>query len=256
VPDSFTANYNFVKPEVNSSRDTWGGKWNGNADSIDTLIAALNTSKVDKTGGVLTGLPTFEGSPLATQKFVTDALKALIPDGMIAMWSGAVAAIPAGWQLCDGTNGTINLRDKFVVGAGLTYAPAAVGGALTHNHGGTSGLTALTLAQIPSHAHPNEIVQNPHSHTVSDPGHNHTETVPASAYSVPAGGAYVVGGAGTGTPTGWSYTNISVAAANAIVNISNGFAGGSGSHNHPISSASSLPPYYALAFIQKIWPAP
>ena len=48
-----------------------------------------------------------------------------IPKGGIIMWSGATTAIPQGWALCDGTNGTPNLRDRFIVGAGSTYAVAA-----------------------------------------------------------------------------------------------------------------------------------
>jgi hypothetical protein len=57
------------------------------------------------------------------------------PKGGIIMWAGAVAAIPTGWALCDGTNGTPNLRDKFVIGAGSTYAVAATGGSnAAHSH--------------------------------------------------------------------------------------------------------------------------
>lgn len=43
------------------------------------------------------------------------------PSGVICMWSGATTAIPTGWALCNGSNGTPDLRDKFVVGAGSTY---------------------------------------------------------------------------------------------------------------------------------------
>jgi len=54
--------------------------------------------------------------------------------GMILIWSGAVVDIPTSWQLCDGTNGTPDLRNQFVVGAGSSYAPDASGGNLTHIH--------------------------------------------------------------------------------------------------------------------------
>ncbi len=47
--------------------------------------------------------------------------------GIICLWGGAIADIPAGWHLCDGsTIGTQilpDLRDRFIVGAGSTYAP-------------------------------------------------------------------------------------------------------------------------------------
>lgn len=62
-----------------------------------------------------------------------------VPLGGIILWSGAIATIPVNWQLCNGTNGTPDLRDRFVVGAGTSYAVDAVGGAvsqdLTHTHG-------------------------------------------------------------------------------------------------------------------------
>ena len=64
--------------------------------------------------------------------------------GMILMWSGTIDTIPGGWQLCDGTNGTPNLVDRFIVGAGNSY-----------NVGGTGGSASVTLttAQMPSHTH-------------------------------------------------------------------------------------------------------
>lgn len=54
--------------------------------------------------------------------------------GMIMIWSGAIVDIPFGWHLCDGTMGTPDLRNQFIVGAGDTYDPDDTGGALTHNH--------------------------------------------------------------------------------------------------------------------------
>lgn len=54
--------------------------------------------------------------------------------GMIVQWSGAIVDIPDGWHLCDGTEGTPDLRDRFVYGAGGTYNPNVTGGSLTHTH--------------------------------------------------------------------------------------------------------------------------
>jgi len=54
--------------------------------------------------------------------------------GMIISWSGSVATIPGGWALCNGDNGTPDLRDRFVVGVGTTYNPDDSGGAATHTH--------------------------------------------------------------------------------------------------------------------------
>jgi hypothetical protein len=53
---------------------------------------------------------------------------------MIILWHGSVATIPTGWNLCDGSNGTPDLRNRFVIGAGSTYNPAATGGGTTHAH--------------------------------------------------------------------------------------------------------------------------
>jgi len=57
-----------------------------------------------------------------------------LPKGIITIWSGAIADIPGGWALCDGTLGTPDLRDRFIIGAGSTFAPDATGGAATHSH--------------------------------------------------------------------------------------------------------------------------
>lgn len=54
--------------------------------------------------------------------------------GIIALWSGAVVDIPFGWKLCDGNNGTPDLRDKFVQGAGGSLNPDDTGGATLHRH--------------------------------------------------------------------------------------------------------------------------
>lgn len=60
------------------------------------------------------------------------ALAEVISTGIITMWSGAVNAIPAGWALCNGENGTPDLRGRFVVGAGNSdYAVGATGGTAT-----------------------------------------------------------------------------------------------------------------------------
>lgn len=54
--------------------------------------------------------------------------------GLICLWSGAIVDIPAGWVLCDGNFGTPDLTDRFVVGAGDSYAVDDIGGSDQHNH--------------------------------------------------------------------------------------------------------------------------
>ena len=63
-----------------------------------------------------------------------------IPIGGIIIWSGSTGSVPAGWALCNGSNGTPNLQSRFVVGAGSGYAVGANGGSanatlVSHNHG-------------------------------------------------------------------------------------------------------------------------
>jgi len=58
--------------------------------------------------------------------------------GIIVLWSGVVLDIPDGWTLCDGNNGTPDLRDSFVLGASVPSPPGATGGSLTHTHTGTT----------------------------------------------------------------------------------------------------------------------
>jgi hypothetical protein len=64
---------------------------------------------------------------------------------MIISWSGAVGAIPYGFALCDGTNGTPDLRDRFIVGAGGAYAVGATGGSASHKHNVTESSVAVDL---------------------------------------------------------------------------------------------------------------
>lgn len=67
-----------------------------------------------------------------------------VPAGCIVLWSGAASDIPDGWYLCDGQNGTPDLRDRFVVGAGNAYTPGATGG---------NAQITLTKEQLPEHTH-------------------------------------------------------------------------------------------------------
>jgi hypothetical protein len=66
-----------------------------------------------------------------------------IPTGAIFLWSGSIGSIPAGYVLCNGLNATPDLRDRFIVGAGNSYAVNATGGSadavvVAHTHTGTT----------------------------------------------------------------------------------------------------------------------
>jgi len=145
------------------------------------------------------------------------ATGATIPAGLIAMWSGSIGSIPSGWYLCDGSNGTPNLTDRFIIGAGSTYA--------VNGTGGVSSVT-LTTNNLPAHTH---------TATVTDPGHLHNWGT--------TNGILNTGG----NATRWEASNSSaVTTQTAVTGISvANSTTGSG------TSFSILNPYYALAFIQK-----
>lgn len=75
----------------------------------------------------------------------TLSLQPDLPVGTIVPWSGSIGSIPAAWSLCDGTNGTPDLRDRFMVGAGDTYTPGDTGGSSTHDHPFTANPHGHTL---------------------------------------------------------------------------------------------------------------
>jgi microcystin-dependent protein len=144
-----------------------------------------------------------------------------IPIGGIIMWSGTIAAAQAltGWALCDGTNSTPDLRNRFIVGAGVAsgnYAWNADTGAVTGNYapGNTGGEAAhkLTIAELASHTHPFTV--NAYN---TDSNGSGALTGGTNNYYPNVDGSY----SGTTSPTG-------------------------GDKYH-----ENRPPYYALAFIMR-----
>jgi len=113
-----------------------------------------------------------------------------VPKGAIIMWSGSQATIPTGWGICDGTNGTPDLRDKFVVGAGNTYSPLATGGSATTGMAGShthTENTATAVLQLTTGAVATGtgttvvegVTPQGHSHTINQVGdHSHTNLPP------------------------------------------------------------------------------
>jgi hypothetical protein len=101
--------------------------------------------------------------PYATvAKTAETVLTSPVPSGLISMWSGAISTIPAGWKLCDGTNGPPDLRDRFVVGARQDdsgIAKTNVSGSLAQTGG--EAFHTLTIAEIPAHTHSVQIFPNP-----------------------------------------------------------------------------------------------
>jgi microcystin-dependent protein len=137
------------------------------------------------------------------------------------MWSGSIASIPLGFRLCDGTSGTPDLRNRFIVGAGSNYAVAATGG------------TADAI--LPGHSHTffgNAL--GTHSHTLTT---NRTSksgnatpfmlTDPNVGENINGSASFGTSGVSAGTPTG----TISITGESPL--------------------NANLPPYYALAYIIK-----
>ena len=137
-----------------------------------------------------------------------------IPKGAIIIW--AQAAIPSGWQICDGTNGTVDLRAFFVRGITGAEVPGDSGGTDTHTHT-MSGFTAATT----------------HSHGV---GTLVTGT-PSSTCTTSTGMQSVASSAHTHTITGSTATESShVHAAGTLAT----------------GSSDNIPAYKAVYFIQKM----
>jgi len=138
-----------------------------------------------------------------------------MPAGVIVMWSGSIATIPGGFFLCDGTNGTPDLRNRFIIGANSdtsSVAYATVEGSNTKS-GGTKDAVVVT-----------------HNHTITQTPHSHTVPIGQSS-----GSTSFISGSG-------NFGSVGTSSVNANITIDN--AGVSGTNQN-------LPPYYALAYIMK-----
>jgi hypothetical protein len=216
------------------------------------------------------GIPLVKG----TMNQLETAIRSYIfPSGGIVMWSGTVATIPAGWLLCNGQNGTPNLLDRFIIGAGDTYAPGASGGAATgsgttstvaaHNHGGADGVAG------PFGMSGAADEQGSHSHggatAASAPDMNsHTHSININTVGVASGVNLInvlgsASSAGNTNSTGSSSNHAHGIAVDGLhshnISVSNAPAhqhtiSEDGSHSHTVT-VPTLPPYYALAYIMK-----
>lgn len=250
------------------------------------------SSKADIASPSLTGAPT---SPTATAgsnttqiantAYVRGELTTLIPSGIILLWSGSIASIPSGWVLCNGANSTPDLRDRFVVGAGTTYAVNATGGANTvtldatmipaHTH--TVSATGTTSGQSAGHTHTfsgtSSGQSNTHSHsaTSTDSGHQHSIATPGGQGSVNAGnnlvGQHTESSQGVDKLTRVGNASITTSIGNASVDHTHTYSGTtsavSGDHTHTVTvtgtsgsvggglAHENRPPYLALAYIMK-----
>lgn len=190
------------------------------AFNLGQLANNLNTSgQLDATDGLVGAVPIANGgtgaTTAATARTNLDVAQAVyaVPSGGIIIWSGSQASIPTGWLLCNGTSSTPDLRDRFVVGAGSTYAVNASGGSAN----------AILVS--------------------------HTHTFTGTALATHLHGSGVASGGGGGsfyTATGSPEVNqINTSAVSA------GTPAGTNSTEGSSASNANLPPYYALCYIMK-----
>ena len=178
----------------------------------------------------IAGVKTFSSSPIVptpttgTQAVNKDYVdSSLIPKGLISMWSGSITTIPTGWALCNGLNGTPNLQDRFVIGAGSAYEVGDTGGS-------------------------KDAIAVSHTHTASvDTQGSHTHTMVGSSLDGTNSGTFnyisFSDGMNSGVNMTWTSSIQSAGAHSHTATINN--AGSSGTN-------ANLPPYYALAFIMKL----
>jgi len=197
-------------------------------DTELTAVASAISSKADLNSPALTGTPTAptasagtSTTQIATTAFV---IANAVPSGLISMWSGTIASIPSGWVLCNGSNSTPDLRNRFIIGAHSDTAGVAyttVTGSNTQTGGSKDAINV-------SHTHTA-------TSTVTDPGHNHTYfggVLEGAQNDAPADDRI-----GESSSTGTSTTGITVATSLST-------EGSSGTN-------ANLAPYYALAYIMK-----
>ena len=202
-----------------------------------------------------------------------------IPLGGIIMWSGS--SVPTGWSLCNGSNGTPDLRNRFIVGSGGSYNTGATGGADSYE---------LTLGQLPEHFHSQPEHTHPagtlsvngdtdnqsanHSHgaslsvTINNnttsieirgggsnddggeevPGGNHSDGSRVSNAVVDPGHGHTGSASGTTDPNNANHThNVDLSVSGSTGNGGNQNTGTLG-NGDPIDNR---PQYYALAYIMR-----
>lgn len=201
---------------------------------------------------------------------LTAAIAAVIPSGLISLWSGAADKVPAGWLLCDGTNGTPDLRGRFVVGAGGSYSPGDKGGSNTvtltaeqmpghthdftgsaHTHKGTINMTSLEVSEAGGHTHKiDKFYQGYYGSawyylTEADGAGSGSSYVARLTQYSSSGGKYFTNSDDTeGTHTHTVTGNGTVEIDSATVGGTNAQTGGGQAHEN-------RPPYYALCYIMK-----
>ncbi len=209
---------------------------------------------------------------------VRDLINFCMPIGCIIMWSGST--VPQGWALCNGQNGTLNLQGRFILAQGQ-------GNGLTNRTvGDTGGEEAVTLAeaQMPSHTHTCTVTSaGEHSHTVTvaNATHSHSNvTVSNGEHTHPVNRRWTTttrssagSASGSASRRGVNFTTGVRIQENSGAHTHDLTINSSASHSHAVSVANqwnnhahsvtcandgggqshaNMPPFYVLAFIQRI----
>lgn len=207
------------------------------ADAVATGI--IVNSSYNAATNILT-LVTANGDniPIDMTGVISDAIATAMgpPQYSILPWypPSPTTPVPAGWALCDGTNGTPNWGGRMPIGASLAFPFGSVGGADSHDHGGVTGGTAIDASQMPEHSH---LML---ADVTSDTPATGSSSIAVRTTNSPGEEEYEMTSAGATTPT------IGITSA----------AGGSGGtaavHDHSVSASSSMPPYASCLFIMKL----
>ncbi len=213
----------------------------GNAYEVqfDEKVMAVTTVVPTEIGNMVAS---FLPSAVIEADRITSSIPALqfaqgVSAGVIVAWSGAISDIPSGWVLCDGQNGTPDLRDKFIVGAREDERGKATtkilgelmvtGGSIEHVHGVSHKMNGIEYGTTEGH-----------QLTINEmPSHDHAENPWVSINLSGPIGLY-------GNSPGGSANMFSVTPRTEKT-------GGDQAHAHDIPAATHIPPFYALAFIMK-----
>lgn len=214
-----------------------GGQWY----ALNEWVKTSAGNDVSLNGNVnVTGSIAASGTVTASNYGLNSNGNGPVPAGGIIMWSGSITAIPFGWALCDGSSGTPDLRERFIVGAGTSDNITVInGGAYSQGSSGGQNLVGLSMSNIPSHTHTMASAGS-HSHTVKgqwggDNGdHSNDDAVGAGDKGRNENSFY------------FDHTSSIAGAHTHTINPT----GGDGSGN--AVAHENRPPYYALAFIMKL----